>query len=148
MKSYKAETNFKSNFIIRLCVMMVFSVALVIIQDFPWFLVLIIPIFIAPLVWGFSQIHKNVSYIILGENLSIQGTSISSVNKIIDIKTVWKISRCSNFLATGTDRATAPGNKALEIFYNKYETIKVSPKNESEFIKDLLEINPNIEVVF
>ncbi|GIM58587.1 PH domain-containing protein [Capnocytophaga canimorsus] len=103
--------------------------------------------FIAPLVWGFSQIHKNVSYIILGENLSIQGTSISSVNKIIDIKTVWKISRCSNFLATGTDRATAPGNKALEIFYNKYETIKVSPKNESDFIKDLLEINPNIQVI-
>ncbi|ATA92463.1 hypothetical protein CGC56_10015 [Capnocytophaga canimorsus] len=147
MKSYKAETNFKSNFIIRLCVMMVFSVALVIIQDFPWFLVLIIPIFIAPLVWGFSQIHKNVSYIILGENLSIQGTSISSVNKIIDIKTVWKISRCSNFLATGTDRATAPDSKALEIFYNKYETIKVSPKNESDFIKDLLEINPNIQVI-
>ncbi|ATA88542.1 hypothetical protein CAPN001_06080 [Capnocytophaga stomatis] len=144
MKLYKAKTNFKSNFIIQLSAMMIFSVAIIIIQDFPWFLILIVPIFMAPLLWGLSQIHKNVTYIISGENLFV---SAAFINRIIDVKTIRKIEKSNNFIATGTDRATAPSSKALEILYNKYETIKVSPENESDFIKDLLEINPNIKVI-
>ncbi|MFK8269692.1 PH domain-containing protein [Capnocytophaga stomatis] len=93
---------------------------------------------------GLSQIHKNVTYIISGENLFV---SAAFINRIIDVKTIRKIEKSNNFIATGTDRATAPSNKALEILYNKYETIKVSPENESDFIKDLLEINPNIKVI-
>ncbi|MFK8289299.1 PH domain-containing protein [Capnocytophaga canimorsus] len=94
------------------------------------------------------RLHKKTNYSISGQDLLVSFTFVISFCKIINIQTIRKISKCNNIMPLGIDRVTAPDSKALEIFYNKYETIKVSPKNESEFIKDLLEINPNIEVVF
>lgn len=37
-------------------------------------------------------------------------------------------------------------NKGIEILYNKYDDIFISPKNRDQFINQLLEINPNIEI--
>lgn len=36
--------------------------------------------------------------------------------------------------------------KGLEIEYNKYDDIFISPENRDQFIAQLLEINPNIEI--
>ena len=36
--------------------------------------------------------------------------------------------------------------KGLEIEYNKYDDIFISPKKRDQFIAQLLEINPNIEI--
>lgn len=37
--------------------------------------------------------------------------------------------------------------KGYLIFFGKFESIYVSPKNATEFINELMKINPNIEVV-
>lgn len=37
-------------------------------------------------------------------------------------------------------------HKGLEILYNKYDDIFISPKNREQFITQLLERNPNIEI--
>ncbi len=34
----------------------------------------------------------------------------------------------------------------LEIYYAKYDTIAISPKNKSEFIEQMLQQNPNIKI--
>lgn len=37
-------------------------------------------------------------------------------------------------------------HKGIEILYHKYDDIFISPENRDEFIAQLLEINPNIEI--
>ncbi len=36
--------------------------------------------------------------------------------------------------------------KGIEIMYNRYDDIFISPENKEQFIAQLLEINPNIEI--
>ncbi|MFC3199468.1 PH domain-containing protein [Parapedobacter deserti] len=43
--------------------------------------------------------------------------------------------------------APAPSLDRLEIFYNKFDSIVISPKDKQGFIADLLKLNPEIEVV-
>lgn len=62
-------------------------------------------------------------------------------NKTIDIRTIKKVSETNNLLsspATSIDR--------LEITYDKFDSVLISPKHKKEFIHDITTINPNIEV--
>jgi hypothetical protein len=62
-------------------------------------------------------------------------------NKTVSIETIRKISETNSSLsspATSLDR--------LEIIYNKFDTIMVSPKDKKGFIKHLTNLNPDIEV--
>jgi hypothetical protein len=61
--------------------------------------------------------------------------SVSSIQKIAVNKTLW----------VGTRPATA--RNGVIIYYNKYDEIYFSPSDNEAFIKALLEINPEIEVV-
>ncbi|ATA77803.1 PH domain-containing protein [Capnocytophaga canimorsus] len=149
MKSYKAKISCKPYLVTQLPIIIIALSFIVITQGFNWYLVLTIIIFYTILLWMTLRFHEKTNYSISGQDLLVSFTFVISFCEIINIQTIRKISKCNNIMPLGTmDRVTAPDSKALEIFYNKYETIKVSPKNESEFIKDLLEINPNIEVVF
>ncbi len=37
-------------------------------------------------------------------------------------------------------------HKGIEIMYHKYDDIFISPKNKEQFITELLQLNPNIEI--
>jgi hypothetical protein len=61
--------------------------------------------------------------------------SVSSIQKIAVNKTLW----------VGTRPATA--RNGVIIYYNKYDEIYFSPSDNEAFVKALLKINPEIEVV-
>ena len=61
----------------------------------------------------------------------------------IDISMIKKIKETNSWLtspALSLDR--------IEIFYKRYNRIMISPKNKHDFIQDLIDINPNIEIIY
>ncbi len=86
-----------------------------------------------------SYIFLTTKYIIDKENLYIKSSFFYNLN--IEIKTIRKVSKTYNILSS-----PATSIERLEIFYNKFDSILISPKEKKEFINNLLEINPNIEV--
>lgn len=63
-----------------------------------------------------------------------------------DIKTIKKIEHHKGIVVP-TVWKPALSHIGLVITYNKYDDIYISPENEEEFLKHLLEINPNIEII-
>lgn len=59
--------------------------------------------------------------------------------KDFPVSTIRKIEK--NYLALSSPAASFD---RLELFYGKYDSVLVSPKQKAEFIADLLEINPDI----
>lgn len=84
-------------------------------------------------IWG-------IRYIIDQEQLIIKTGFPYKVK--IDIKTIRKIRKSNSILSS-----PAASFDRIEILYNKYDDILISPKDRAAFIADLLEINPNIEII-
>lgn len=61
--------------------------------------------------------------------------------KKIDINTVRKVSETNNPIS-----APAASFDRLEIVYNQYDSILISPKDKSGFIDHITRVNPQIEV--
>lgn len=78
-------------------------------------------------------------YIVKDRNLKIKSGFIYNLN--IQISTIRKINESNSVLS-----APASSLDRLEIIYNKYDSVLISPKEKTEFIKTMLEINPTIEV--
>lgn len=77
-------------------------------------------------------------YIINENKLSIRCGIF--VNKDIDIMSITRISKTNSVFS-----APALSIKGrIEIRYNKYDDIVISPTNRQEFLTDLLRVNPNI----
>jgi len=84
----------------------------------------------------------NANYIFSSDLLSIKsGFLFSSKIKLSSIK---RIKRSTQWINNGNIRA-ALSPYCLEIVYNSYDSIFISPKNEKEFIPELLNTNPNID---
>ena len=90
-------------------------------------------VFIALLVL-FYFLAKNIQYKIDGENLIIWRTKIP-------IQSIYKVYRTRMPLSS-----PALSLDRIGIVYNKYDEIFISPKEREEFIKELLKVNPTIEV--
>lgn len=78
-------------------------------------------------------------YKIIGKTLIIKSGIF--VNKSVNIDTIRKITETNSMVS-------APANSLdrLELNYNKFERIIISPKDKNGFIKFLSELNPNIKV--
>ncbi|MCG2612487.1 PH domain-containing protein [Flavobacterium sp. SM15] len=63
--------------------------------------------------------------------------NINKINKIENVKT-WYVTSILK---------PALGSYGLTITYNKFDDIYISPKNKSEFVAELLKINPNIQII-
>lgn len=83
----------------------------------------------------------SINYKIEKETLNIKCTFLLNVN--IEIKSIRKITETYNPLSS-----PAASIDRLEIIYNKFDSVIISPKHKKEFIQNLLEINPNIEIVY
>lgn len=82
----------------------------------------------------FYFLAKSIQYKIDGENLIIWKTKIP----IQSIHKVYRTRIPLSSPALSLDR--------IGVLYNKYDEIFISPKEREEFIKELLKVNPNIEV--
>jgi hypothetical protein len=111
--------------------------ALVIGQEPNWMGV----VFLLPVVLFIVHMFITTNYTIESDQLTIKCGFL--YNKTIDIKTIKKITESNNPLsspATSLDR--------LEINYGKFDSVIISPKQKSEFINDIKELNPNVELKY
>ena len=81
---------------------------------------------------------STIHYTINGKTLEVN--IVFSMKKLIDITTIKSIKEINNPMAS-----PAASTDRLEIKF-KNDSIIISPKNKSDFINQLLEINPAIEV--
>ena len=87
----------------------------------------------------FSYVLITLRYIIDNEYLTIKTRFIFNQKfSINSIRTIEKSNSIQAAAANSFDR--------LEIIYNKFDSILVSPENNQQFIEDLLSVNPKIEV--
>lgn len=71
----------------------------------------------------------------------LEGNQLSVYWIKIDIQSIRKICKTSNPISS-----PALSLDRIEIIYNKYDSLLISPKDKQSFVEDLLKINPNIEV--
>lgn len=89
----------------------------------------------------FCLIFFTMRYVIDDEYLLIRTKFFPSQK--VALQDIRKIEESNSILA-----APAFSFDRLEILYNKYDSILVSPENKEQFIADLLNVNPEIEVKY
>jgi Bacterial PH domain len=107
-------------------------------------------IMIAQKAWAGLAIHLLVILFIVhlitttfyqleGKSLRIKSGFI--INKLIMIDSIRKIQKSNSLFSS-----PAASLDRLEIFYNKYDSILISPKDKQKFLAELQKINPTIEI--
>lgn len=86
-----------------------------------------------------AHLLLSTHYIVKDGNLKIKSGFVYNLN--IPISTIRKINESNSVLSS-----PAASLDRLEISFNKYDSVLISPKEKAEFIKTMLEINPTIEV--
>lgn len=81
----------------------------------------------------------NTYYKIVQDKLWIQSGWL--YKKSIDVQKIRKITSSRAIVS-----APALSLQRLEIFYNAYDSVLVSPKKEAEFLQTLTQLNPLIEI--
>lgn len=89
----------------------------------------------------FCLIFFTMRYVIDDEYLLIRTKFFPSQK--VALQNIRKIEESNSILA-----APAFSFDRLEILYNKYDSILVSPENKEQFIADLLNVNPEIEIKY
>lgn len=84
-------------------------------------------------------VSKTTRYIINDTQLIVK--SLWIVNNTIDISKIRKIEKTNSILSS-----PALSLDRIALYYNKYDEVYISPKEKQDFLNNLLEINPNIEV--
>ena len=80
-------------------------------------------------------------YTIKGNVLNVKSGFL--INENIDISNIKKIKETNNLISS-----PAASIDRIELFYNKFDSIIISPKNKADFISELKQINPEIEVFY
>ena len=101
---------------------------------------LAILIFIVPILF-ITYVFTSIKYTIENRIINIKAGFL--INENIEISKIKRIEETNNI-----KRTPAASFDRLEIFYNKFDSIIISPSNKSEFISDLTKINPDIEVKY
>ena len=73
------------------------------------------------------------------KKLRVRFSFLSKVD--IDISKIKTVKKIRTVLA-----APAPSFDRIEVTYNTYDSVVISPKNKNDFAQHLKEINPNIEI--
>lgn len=89
----------------------------------------------------FCLIFFTMRYVIDDEYLLIRTKFFPSQK--VALQDIRKIEESNSILA-----APAFSFDRLEIIYNKYDSILVSPEDKEQFIADLLNVNPEIEIKY
>ncbi|MBT8299549.1 MAG: PH domain-containing protein [Maribacter sp.] len=132
MTVYKSKIGLS---IVLLLVLVLGTTSYLMIKDGAW-LGLLLNILVA-LVIGYIFIQTR--YTIKGDILIVKCTFL--INKSYEIKRITKITETNNPLS-----APAASLDRLEINFDNYDSVLISPKQKSEFISHLKILNPNIVV--
>lgn len=132
MKKFKSKLGLE--FIIPIFGIMLFTLIILIIDEV-WVGTGIISIVILLIL----HLIFTTEYTIKGENLNVKSSFL--VNENININSIRKLTETNNLVSS-----PAISIDRIEIVYNKFDTILVSPKAKTEFIQCLIDINKNIEV--
>lgn len=92
------------------------------------------------LYWGIIYICFDIKYYIKENNLVIKSGFINMGS--IDINQIKSIEKSNNILSS-----PAASLNRISIKYGKYDDILVSPRNQEDFIQELLKINPEIKLI-
>src|SRR5690606_28527769 len=87
------------------------------------------------------QLFLATCYAIDRDMLTIHGGWLYKRKKI-PVASIRKIEKTRTFIS-----APAPSLDRLEIFYNRFDSIVISPEDKAGFIEELTKLNPRIEVV-
>jgi len=82
------------------------------------------------------------TYYVVDRGVLIIHAGVLYKQKKIFLASIRKIEKTRNPIS-----APAPSLDRLEIFYNKFDSVVISPKDKPGFISDLIQLNPEIEVV-
>ncbi len=98
--------------------------------------------FISAGVFGFiTHAFLTTSYTIDGNMLIVKSGLM--MNRKFGIDTITKIVE-SNTIQNGP----ASSFDRLELYYTKYDCVVISPKDKQGFIESMLDLNPNIDVIY
>ena len=86
-----------------------------------------------------AHIFSTTFYTIENEKLHVKSSFL--INILIDIQQIKKISETNTIMS-----APAVSFDRLEILYNKFDTVVISPKEKMQFIEAIKKINPQVEV--
>ena len=101
-----------------------------------------VPLFLNVILFlAIGYVLWKTEYTISKTNLNVKSSFL--VNEDIAILSIRRIEETYNPIS-----APAASIDRLEIFYNKFDSILISPKDKKGFIADLLRINPNIDVKY
>lgn len=98
---------------------------------------MLIPIFFIAIIFVFAL--KGMAYTINDKVLTVQGSLMPDIK--IEIDSIRKIVETNNPLSS-----PAGSLDRIEIFYNKFDSVIISPVETEEFLARLIKINPDIEV--
>jgi hypothetical protein len=84
------------------------------------------------------HLFLKTAYIIDNNQLKIKCGFFSF--KPIDIHTIKEVSKTKSIMSS-----PAPSFDRIEIKYGKFDSILISPKDKHHFVKDLMEVNSNIQ---
>lgn len=87
------------------------------------------------------QLFLATYYAIDRDTLTIHGGLLYKRKKI-PVASIRKIEKTRTLVS-----APAPSFDRLEIFYNRFDSVVISPKDKAEFIAELIKLNPEIKVV-
>jgi hypothetical protein len=82
----------------------------------------------------------STNYTIDGDVLNIRSGLIKY--KAISIAAITRIEKTQSLLSAPAVSLT----ERIEVFYNRYDSIVISPRNRSAFIADILRVNPDVAV--
>lgn len=135
MKIYKSEKGYALYFLVIAMILFLFGLSYL--EDAPLEMYFIFAA-VGGLFLGYLlYFNRSTEYIIDGRNLIVKS---GWYKKSIAINTIKSISKTSNLLSS-----PAPSYNRIELIYNKFDSMVISPKNKTAFAKDLLKINSEIE---
>jgi len=102
-----------------------------------WYIIVILFSPVILVAMTFNSIKYNIQH----DELIIKSGFFT--NKRIKITSIRKIVETTNIIS-----APAASFDRLEIIYNTYDSIEISPSNKQNFIDDLLAIHSNIEIKY
>jgi hypothetical protein len=98
-------------------------------------------IIVLPVIAFIAHMFATTDYTINENTLLVRSGFFVKIS--VDIMAIKSIAETNTILsapATSLDR--------LEITYNKYDSVVISPKNKAEFIADILAINSDVKVTY
>lgn len=138
MKKYKSRIGIENLIIFGLlCIFNFYTLFEIEFQNKMILLTVVLLMFCPIIICWFGL--KTTSYVIDENSLHIKSSFF--YKEKIDINNIRKIQELTNITS-----APAASIKRLEIAYNKYDSIMISPKNQDQFIQDILVINNQIQV--